>query len=49
MRGKGHEQTKRKGGVGITPAYAGKSHECDRIIKSGLDHPRLCGEKTVPE
>ena len=30
---------------GITPAYAGKSHNKRHPEKGGRDHPRLCGEK----
>ena len=31
---------------GITPAYAGKSHELRRLTVRSRDHPRVCGEKT---
>ena len=30
----------------ITPAYAGKSEVQDCDSYGGVDHPRLCGEKT---
>ena len=33
-------------GLGITPAYAGKSFFRCRGRYSRQDHPRLCGEKT---
>ena len=34
--------------IWITPAYAGKSGPCpDRVPPAG-DHPRVCGEKSVP-
>ena len=29
----------------ITPAYAGKSSNCQRQNSNYQDHPRLCGEK----
>ena len=32
----------------ITPAYAGKSAPLARNHFTGKDHPRLCGEKIVP-
>ena len=32
--------------AGITPAYAGKSHEKLDIFHAERDHPRICGEKT---
>ena len=32
---------------GITPAYAGKSHQLVNYIIDSKDHPRLCGEKAV--
>ena len=31
--------------VGITPAYAGKSHDIEDLCRIEWDHPRLCGEK----
>ena len=30
---------------GITPAYAGKSHELRTLPRAVMDHPRVCGEK----
>ena len=45
MRGKVIMSLNPVGLIGITPAYAGKSH-CDRQYLRGVeDHPRLCGEK----
>ena len=35
--------------VGITPAYAGKSRFCMMQSTQCVDHPRLCGEKPVPD
>ena len=34
---------------GITPAYAGKSSFSISVGLLGADHPRLCGEKLLPE
>ena len=34
------------GGIGITPAYAGKRWNEERITGAFKDHPRICGEKT---
>ena len=34
--------------VGITPAYAGKRIGLAAIRVDHRDHPRVCGEKTVP-
>ncbi len=31
--------------IGITPAYAGKSHRTRRTCGTPWDHPRVCGEK----
>lgn len=31
--------------LGITPAYAGKSHRCRASGDGQQDHPRMCGEK----
>ena len=33
----------------ITPAYAGKSHLWKMPASRVQDHPRLCGEKLLPE
>ena len=32
--------------IRITPAYAGKSAAGSALLVGGLDHPRVCGEKT---
>ena len=32
----------------ITPAYAGKRKSCAAQKTSAWDHPRMCGEKSVP-
>ena len=32
--------------AGITPAYAGKSHNLFGFMAHERDHPRVCGEKT---
>ena len=45
MRGKGMTFMSSKIGVGITPAYAGKSDNRVGEIAEWEDHPRLCGEK----
>ena len=34
---------------GITPAYAGKSVPPWRHSYNSWDHPRVCGEKQIPE
>ena len=48
MRGKGVHIAHRQGCEGITPAYAGKrwAQGCPAWVCR--DHPRVCGEKTVP-
>ena len=47
MRGKVLVEQLRQHGVGITPAYAGKSlHSRGRRLRV-RDHPRVCGEKDV--
>ena len=33
----------------ITPAYAGKSVSYEKLPSVNKDHPRLCGEKGLPE
>ena len=33
----------------ITPAYAGKRQQPKGFVKTGEDHPRLCGEKVMLE
>ena len=45
MRGKVHFGLICQHGVGITPAYAGKSQICGKQLKYEEDHPRVCGEK----
>ena len=45
MRGKVPAVGTCKTPVGITPAYAGKSHSVPAFSKVLRDHPRLCGEK----
>ena len=45
MRGKVPAQQAEVLFSGITPAYAGKSRQKGKKLKSGRDHPRLCGEK----
>ena len=47
MRGKVHISTGQVGGVGITPAYAGKSSHQHGAGRWRRDHPRVCGEKAV--
>ena len=47
MRGKDSVYLKAGGDVGITPAYAGKSHQFVDIAEMVWDHPRVCGEKKV--
>ena len=46
MRGKAKCGSDNVSVQGITPAYAGKSHNKRHPEKGGRDHPRLCGEKT---
>ena len=45
MRGKAEKNGIFRPGVGITPAYAGKSYGCALQFRDGGDHPRVCGEK----
>ena len=45
MRGKGDKTAGLDLVPGITPAYAGKSHQTVRKWPCGRDHPRICGEK----
>ena len=45
MRGKVAHSPVRAEGVGITPAYAGKSRWKNTAALSSRDHPRICGEK----
>ena len=48
MRGKVTAGSPLVNDVGITPAYAGKSHHFCGLICGQGDHPRLCGEKAFP-
>ena len=48
MRGKGVNFTGLKLGLGITPAYAGKRRAVEVGQHIDRDHPRICGEKTIP-
>ena len=45
MRGKAFSKANGNAGLGITPAYAGKSSRIPRLHLRDRDHPRLCGEK----
>ena len=45
MRGKGVKQSNSRIRMGITPAYAGKSHKVRLQAPGRWDHPRVCGEK----
>ena len=45
MRGKASISVIVSSKVGITPAYAGKSHIFQFLVPDQQDHPRLCGEK----
>ena len=45
MRGKVVGSEELPGVVGITPAYAGKSHPACPERSRTVDHPRVCGEK----
>ena len=45
MRGKGVQSRDKRVGVGITPAYAGKSQVPQHRGGAAVDHPRVCGEK----
>ena len=47
MRGKGAEHPEVDDCLGITPAYAGKSHSSGFRYAGIWDHPRLCGEKST--
>ena len=46
VRGKVHISTGQVGGVGITPAYAGKRDRPRSGPGTTRDHPRVCGEKS---
>ena len=45
MRGKGGFASGQASNLGITPAYAGKRNENEKLQSVSKDHPRLCGEK----
>ena len=45
MRGKDSFDIERYEGVGITPAYAGKSNIFLNSVLARKDHPCVCGEK----
>ena len=45
MRGKGVQRDCPLVGMGITPAYAGKSQNGKATPPHDWDHPRVCGEK----
>ena len=47
MRGKAASLYVPYVGIGITPAYAGKSKEWQTVKGYYRDHPRLCGEKAL--
>ena len=48
MRGKAAVQLALPPEVGITPAYAGKSVAMRQKYAICWDHPRVCGEKSLP-
>ena len=48
MRGKADRTRNKEGRNRITPAYAGKRIYKRRAGKVCWDHPRLCGEKSLP-
>ena len=48
MRGKGFDVPVIQRQDGITPAYAGKSGIVSLYAEFFQDHPRLCGEKSIP-
>ena len=49
MRGKAATIIQHSSGIGITPAYAGKSDTPSIPQTRGLDHPRVCGEKVYKD
>ncbi|ERJ86661.1 hypothetical protein RUMCAL_03490 [Ruminococcus callidus ATCC 27760] len=49
MRGKGYAAKPQDVNQRITPAYAGKSVCTHCLTYCRGDHPRLCGEKIMPE
>ena len=48
MRGKVYVSYLTQELIGITPAYAGKSHPLFIQQRASRDHPRVCGEKPQP-
>ena len=48
MRGKGQSIPRNHPKYGITPAYAGKSVPVRSRVTPTWDHPRVCGEKSLP-
>ena len=49
MRGKEENLSHDGTAWGITPAYAGKSTDAKLFHGIAEDHPRLCGEKFLPQ
>ena len=49
MRGKDSPENKEISGRGITPAYAGKRQMARKAGRTKPDHPRVCGEKPLPD
>ena len=49
MRGKDIPFLGTVGIPGITPAYAGKSRPILTDARNDKDHPRVCGEKCLPD
>ena len=49
MRGKANSDGSTNTFLGITPAYAGKSLLSEVKLMYQWDHPRVCGEKVVPD
>ena len=47
MRGKAILRSGELQALGITPAYAGKRPDGDRLPAERQDHPRVCGEKAA--
>ena len=48
MRGKGADTPRNLPADGITPAHAGKRPRTSWSARPTQDHPRTCGEKTLP-
>ena len=46
VRGKDHDDDRRKRNVRITPACAGKRCRSSNRFSANQDHPRVCGEKS---